>query len=913
MNVSGRTLLHYCLLDKIGEGGMGVVYKAEDTHLDRIVAVKILPPEKTADVERKKRFVQEAKAASSLNHPNIIVIHDIASDQGTDFIVMEYVQGRTLDHLIGRKGLKLSEALAYAVQIADGLARAHAAGIVHRDLKPTNIMITADDRVKILDFGLAKLTENVPAASPGPTMTIGRQEPPRTDEGYILGTVDYMSPEQAEGKKIDSRSDVFSFGAVLYEMITGAKAFHKETRMATLAAILNEDPKPAAQLNEALPPEIEQVIARCLRKDPQRRWQNMSDLKVVLQDLKEDSESGKLRAPRVALEAARRGIPRSVLWIGLAGLALAAAAVIIFRPFSPAAPPASPEFEILRLTFDSGMSWSPTANADGTLFAYASDRGGEGNSDIWVQQFAGGPPLRRTTHPAAEGSPTFSPDGSRIAFHSDRDGGGIYDIPALGGTERRLTDRGFFPRYSPDGSMIAFVSIPVSFETRLTKIMLVPAQGGTPVVFQPDFNVFGLSSAPYPVWSPDGKSILFVGRREADPSSYDWWVAPVSGGPAVRTGAIARLELTPSWQTPHAWSGDYVYFSTGTTVEGVNIFRARIDPRTCQVSGPQERITSGAGMQFETVVLKDGRILYSNLNWTASVWLIEADTDRGTIKGDPVPVSRDLMAKFSFSLSRDGSKMVYTAFGGVHRSRFEVRWKDLAGGEERTLEMSVLQYVQNPRISPDGSVFSYRDTLDGKLWTFFVRGRDAVGREACDSCEIMDFYDDSNFALVRESPRRLARQNLTTGERTVVLEAGAGIIAEPALAPGGAWAAFVFKKPDGNVALYAAPLGGSPSPEKDWTLIYGDDHFLGSPAWSPDGGLLYFLSERDGFCCVWAQPLDRGSRKPIGPVRGIYHAHLSTVKLNHPPTNARIDVGRDRIAVWRGDSSGSVYMAKPKK
>lgn len=232
---------------------------------------KPFPAEKVADPDRKQRFVQEAKAASSLNHPNIIVVHDIASDRGLDFIVMEYVEGKTLDQLIGRKGLKLNEALGYAVQIADGLAKAHAAGIVHRDLKPTNIMVTEEDRVKILDFGLAKLTEDVQAGDFGPTMTLGRPEKPQTEGWFILGTVAYMSPEQAEGKKVDSRSDVFSFGSVLYEMLTGNKAFHREGRIATLAAILREEPKPAIQVNETLPPEIEQVLARCLRKDPQSK------------------------------------------------------------------------------------------------------------------------------------------------------------------------------------------------------------------------------------------------------------------------------------------------------------------------------------------------------------------------------------------------------------------------------------------------------------------------------------------------------------------------------------------------------------------------------------------------------------------------------------------------------------------
>lgn len=230
----GQALLHYRITEKIGEGGMGAVYKAIDTHLDRPVAIKVLPPDRVADPEHKQRFVQEAKAASALRHPNIVVIHDIASDRGRDFMVMEFVEGKSLDLLIGRKGLRLNEALGYAVQIADGLARAHAANIVHRDLKPTNVMVTDEGLVKILDFGLAKLMEEVPeeaaAAAGGPTLTIGRDEKPRTEEGFVLGTAAYMSPEQAEGKKVDARSDIFSFGAVLYEMLTGRRAFDRTTR-----------------------------------------------------------------------------------------------------------------------------------------------------------------------------------------------------------------------------------------------------------------------------------------------------------------------------------------------------------------------------------------------------------------------------------------------------------------------------------------------------------------------------------------------------------------------------------------------------------------------------------------------------------------------------------------------------------
>ncbi len=292
----GQTISHYRIVEKLGEGGMGVVYKARDTRLDRFVAIKVLPAEKVADPERKQRFVQEAKAASSLNHPNIITIYDIGQAEGVDFISMECVDGKTLDRLIPRRGMRLNEALKYAVQIADALARAHSAGIVHRDLKPGNIMVNEHGLVKVLDFGLAKLTESTPAGDNESTRTLR----PTTEEGKIVGTVSYMSPEQAEGKKVDARSDIFSFGAVLYEMVTGGQAFHGDTKASTLAAILKDTPRPASQLVDGLPKEVERLISRCLRKEVNQRSQHMDDVKLALQELKEESDSGVLGAAAVA-------------------------------------------------------------------------------------------------------------------------------------------------------------------------------------------------------------------------------------------------------------------------------------------------------------------------------------------------------------------------------------------------------------------------------------------------------------------------------------------------------------------------------------------------------------------------------------------------------------------------------------
>jgi serine/threonine protein kinase len=319
----GRTISHYEITEKLGEGGMGVVYKARDSRLKRFVALKVLPPEKVTDPQRKQRFVWEARSASALNHPNIVTVYDIDESDGVDFIAMEYVEGRTLGELIGRTGLKLNEALKYAIQIADALATAHAAGIVHRDLKPGNVMVTAEDRVKVLDFGLAKLTETAPVSPGDSTLT----EKPLTEVGLIVGTPSYMSPEQAEGKKLDARSDIFSFGSVLYEMLTGRRAFRQDSTALILAAILHLEPPP---LPAEMPQELERVVARCLRKYPAQRYQHMDDLKVALEELKEESDSGKLTAAQVPARPRRRRLLRPAL-AAAALLVLAAGSVFLWQ------------------------------------------------------------------------------------------------------------------------------------------------------------------------------------------------------------------------------------------------------------------------------------------------------------------------------------------------------------------------------------------------------------------------------------------------------------------------------------------------------------------------------------------------------------------------------------------------------
>src|SRR5580658_3045629 len=282
----GTTVLQYQLLEKLGSGGMGDVYKAQDTRLNRFVAIKVLPAKMSTDPERRRRFVQEAQAASALNHPNIITIYDIVSEGDAQFIVMEFVSGNTLHDSITAGGLPVPQVLQYGAQMADALAAAHAAGIIHRDLKPSNVMITRSGLVKVLDFGLAKLTDLNPSGDKQ-SAELG----PLTQEGAILGTVSYMSPEQAEGKSVDARSDIFSFGSVLYEMVSGRRAFDGGSSISTLSSVLRDDVKPFADVAPETPPLLEAIISRCLPKDPNARWQSMKEVEKALTSLKRTLES----------------------------------------------------------------------------------------------------------------------------------------------------------------------------------------------------------------------------------------------------------------------------------------------------------------------------------------------------------------------------------------------------------------------------------------------------------------------------------------------------------------------------------------------------------------------------------------------------------------------------------------------
>lgn len=859
ISVIGRTLAHYSILEKLGEGGMGAVYKALDTRLERPVALKILPAGQVSDPDRRRRFAQEAKAASALNHPNIVTIHDIGEDDGVYYIAMEYVAGRSLDDLIGGKGMPLKEALGLAIQIADGLGKAHAAGIVHRDLKPSNIMVTSEGLVKILDFGLAKLVESpVPAADPAVTMTAPRR--PATEEGVILGTVSYMSPEQAAGKPVDARSDIFSFGSVLYEMLTGRRAFEGETKVSTLAAVIATDPAPPRTSHGPLPQEVERVVMRALRKDPQRRWQTMTDLKIALQDLKDDSESGRLTA---AAPAPSRPPRRTWLAAGLVGLAVLAAggivAWLVLKP-RPAGPGAvQPE----RITFEPGFTFWPAFSTDGTMIAYSVDL--DGNFDLYVRQLNGRRSIRRTEHPAPDWLANFSPDGSKIVFRSEREGGGLYLMESLAGPEHRIADEGTLPVFSPDGSTIAYlVSDPM---TRFARLFVIPAPGGPPRPLAPGFLAVprGASWSP-PLWSADGKTVLFDGMKEGERANRAWWLVPLDGSPPVAIKPPAEPNFV---RIICAWSNGGIYYAEGSTIGGMTMFRVPLSAGPHPEAGRPELVTAPAGMLWGASISAGGRMVFSTMSPSINVWAVPLSLE-ATASGPPEHVTSDPLGKMGIAASADGSRLAWLAYSTT--GLFELRVREIRSGREDAVPVSGKTLSLLPCLSPDGSRLAYSDIVDGRRVNFMAEKGAAPQRWPGQGL-VLGFFSGTRdvFAAAGDAAFRLD----TGGNRLqVILDTSKrGDLREAALSPMDGLVAFTVHRADGVMSLYAAPVrADGPSGPETWMELEAGRHYIGSPSWSRDGRILYYGSNRDDFFCVWARRFGADGRPAGGPFAA-FHDH----------------------------------------
>jgi eukaryotic-like serine/threonine-protein kinase len=662
--VLGTTLLHYAITEKLGEGGMGVVYKARDTHLDRFVALKILPPDRISSEERKRRFIQEAKAASALNHPNIVTIYDIATDRDTTFIAMEFVPGQTLADAIPRLGLPLGQALKYAVQIADGFARAHEAGIVHRDLKPGNIMIGSDGRVRIVDFGLAKLTEPAVGAD---DVTIGDDPWHDTDEGIVVGSVAYMSPEQAGGDKVDTRTDIFSFGVVLYEMLAGHTPFAGPSRAATLSAILKDSPKPLSAIARRIPPEVERLVDRCLRKDPDRRWQHMQDVRVALLDLKEESDSGRLAA--APQETVARSSKR---W----RYAAAAAAVVIaaamgwwwippsVRQLAGEGPQPVP------LTSFAGDERDPAFSPDGNQIAFSwGPEGGVFNT--YVKLIGPGDPIRLTKGPLVERMSQWSPDGKWIAFSRE---GRIVAIPALGGPERVIISPGTHPTWTPDSK---YLVVPVE-----GSLYLAPLEGGERRLLVPPMEKDG---AKYPAGAgavaPDGRTIAMNFRASGRNVGVGFDLLGSQPGPlyfiSLGEGYAVRGEprrVTPEdWNVASwSWTPDSRAVIAIRDINNANLGGDTAMYRIALAGGEPQRLAFAGDNPWYLDVARSGhRLAYTRLRVDVNLYREELDSD-GTLtkSGELIGSSsrRDFQARYApdrsriaFASNRSGSDEIWVA------------------------------------------------------------------------------------------------------------------------------------------------------------------------------------------------------------------------------------------------------------
>ncbi len=686
----GQKLLHYEIVEKLGEGGMGVVYKARDTHLDRFVAIKVLPPEKVADSERKRRFVQEAKAASALNHSSIIHVYDISLDAGVDFIAMEYVAGQTLDQLIPRKGMRLNDALKIAVQIADALAKAHAAGIVHRDLKPGNIIVTGDGLVKVLDFGLAKLTETALGED-----EVTRTAKPHTEEGTVIGTAAYMSPEQAEGKPVDARSDIFSFGAVLYEMVTGVRAFRGDSRMSTLAAVLHHEPAP---LGEEVPGDLRKIIARCLRKDPDRRSRSMPDVRLALEEMKEESDSGRLAGSPVHVAPRRARGP--AVWVSAAALLVLAAAGGWFLLREATRP--RPGLKAVPLTTMPGTEQYPSLSPDGNLVAYSWDGPNLDNTDIYVQQIGGGAPLRLTTDAAIDLCPAWSPDGRFIAFGR----GASYKweiliVPSLGGPERKGgVSMSLFPSvsWSPDGRNLVIpdrVSPPEPSSIFLHSLdsgqrrKLTSPPAGTEADYAGRI-------------SPDGRWLLVV-RNQAY-GIGDLYRIPLADNYAPR-GEPERLTSDRTHVYDTAWMPDSreVLFTSGR--EGP----ASAWHLTAGSRAAPERLAAGADVASLAVSLRGNRLVLSQGRSDTNIWRL--DLQSGQSEAWAATTAMDYLPRYA----PDGRRVAFVST----RSGTPAIWVADADGKN-AMEMPMAGRMGATLAwSPDGSRLAVGANVRGK-WEGFT-------------------------------------------------------------------------------------------------------------------------------------------------------------------------------------------------
>jgi serine/threonine protein kinase len=838
----GQKLGEYEIVAKIGEGGMGEVYRARDPRLDREVAIKVLPEQRLDSPDARTRFEREAKAVAALSHPNILAIYEFGEHEGATYAVTELLEGQSLLDELKLGPVPLRRAVDVAGQIADGLAAAHEKGIVHRDLKPANVFLLPDGRVKILDFGLAKT---------GPVADLNSATaklPEGTAPGTVLGTVRYMSPEQVRGEEVDPRSDIFSFGTVLWEMLSGEVAFQRDSAVEIMSAILKEEAPDLASKHDAVPASIDRIVRRCMEKAPERRFQSARDLSFALDNALDSTSRGLPALNEPA--AVRRG--RAPVLVAAVMLVLGGAGGFFLGQRSAEVTPPVP-VKVSALTH-SGADWSPSASPDGKMIAFVSNR--DGQNRIWLRQMQGGIEVPLTDGPDL--NPAFAPDGSSILFL--RQEGvmlGLHRVALVGGAPRKLLDNVFEACWGPDGSQIAFIDATEIGGDPVPRLNILDVSSGTSRLIREFPGLFARGMR----WSPDGRKIALTTGGTVQNRGNTLQLIDVETGEQTWSRFERKQFAAPAWSA----DGQTFVVAQSQSLLG-DISSAigevlHIDPRTDQSRTMfwVQSVWAGSGDFVSFDFLDDRHIVFDEILWRGSL------SESALGDGDPKSAARALTSGNSRdrqpAYSPDGTKVVFSS----NRSGNTDLWiLDLRSGEVRQVTEDQSE-DWDPAFSADGESLLWSSNRGGvlEIWTARADGSQArqLSNDGVDAENPTQTPDGQWVVYASANPEQDGVWKMRSdGSDPRLLVSGAYFL--PEVSPDGNHVSFVANDPERQQAhLLVARLD-------DGELVFRTSvPFTGfqpqiSPCrsrWTPDGSALYFVApNEDNFMCLVRQEFRAG-------------------------------------------------------